>query len=227
MKDRLKPLSFVVRYGENAVTRKAYQKAWRYTEVLNYLIELGIEPKAMAAYLAKKGQGMNATYKKAMVHKKKKSAKAAGRANVKKAGSSSVKKSVHKGRRGTDIDAKAGSGGSPRAGARGTRERTSEAPKQAPDTSRPPSSSPRLHSPAAAPKMVYVAKDARVQPPPATSGIKLSIFAEGRKRAFACRLSSAQAKAALRVDPRQCRYSAAYFLAVAMALKPKTRPPGQ
>ena len=63
-KDRSKPLSFVVRYGENAVTRQAYKMAWRYTEVLTYLVELGVEPKAMAIYLAKPGQGINATYKR-------------------------------------------------------------------------------------------------------------------------------------------------------------------
>jgi hypothetical protein len=38
--------------------------------VLAYLIKLGIEPKAMAAYLAKPGQGINAIYKKAMARKK-------------------------------------------------------------------------------------------------------------------------------------------------------------
>jgi hypothetical protein len=183
MEDRREPLSFVVRYGENAVTRQAYQSAWRYTEVLNYLIKLGTEPKAMAAYLAKPGQGMNATYKKAVAQKKK-SGKAAERANIKKAGPTLVKRTVHKSRRGTGNDAKAGSVGSLQANAVKPRERPTEVPMRTSDTSRPPSNSPRPHSPAAAPKMLYVAKDARVQSPQATNGIKLSIFAEGRKRAF-------------------------------------------
>jgi hypothetical protein len=98
MKDRRKPLSFVVRYGENAATRKAYQKAWRYTEVLNYLIKLGIEPKAMAAYLAKSGQGINATYRKAMESNKTNARKKPRKADEKRSRKSvkPVRKQVQK-----------------------------------------------------------------------------------------------------------------------------------
>jgi hypothetical protein len=188
--------------------------------VLNYLIKLGTEPKAMAAYLAKPGQGMNATYKKAVAQKKK-SGKAAERANIKKAGPTLVKKTVHKGRRGTGNDAKAGSVGSLQASAFRPRERPTEVPMLTPDTSRPPSSSPRPHSPAAAPKKVHAATDERVKSP--VTRLRVTIFDEAGKHPVLWSLNPDQAKALLAVDPKGFRGPAAYLRALADALKP--RPP--
>lgn len=109
------------------------------------------------------------------------------------------------------------------AGALKTRKRPPEAPKQTPDAPRPSSSPPRPNSLAATPNKVHAATNDRVQSPPRTSGFKLAIFAEGRKRAFTSRLTPAQGKAALRVDPRLFRHPAAYLLALANVMKP--RPP--
>jgi hypothetical protein len=70
MADRSKSLSFVIRYSENALKRPRYKLALGYVTVAEYLLSQSVKPRDFASYLGERGQGIGATYKRALVDKK-------------------------------------------------------------------------------------------------------------------------------------------------------------
>jgi hypothetical protein len=82
MDDRSNGLEFVIRYGERAITRKEYQNAWRHAVTAQYLLNQGVKPIDFPGYLGKVGQGMKATYEKALAEDKIAKGAKGGTANI-------------------------------------------------------------------------------------------------------------------------------------------------